>query len=149
MSKLENQENGESEKKKPRGTPFQKGNQYGRNSKKIKKETNLSDYILKSTSNGKLMADLYLNVLKTIKSNKQGEKMSYNGVPVTVELAKSANEWLVANSLGKPSARKQPDEKPKRSEGELKSRLRFLIKKLFKDSENVDAVYAILDREGL
>ena len=149
MSKLENQENGEPQKKKPRGKGFLPGNKFGYSSKKIKKETNLSDYILKSTSNGKLMADLYLNVLKTIKSNKQGEKMSYNGVPVTVELAKSANEWLIANSLGKPSARKQPDEKPKRSEGELKSRLRFLIKKLFKDSENVDAVYAILDREGL
>ncbi len=47
----------------------------------------MSDYILRSTNNGKLMADFYIGVLKTIKTNKEGKQMSYNGIPITVELA--------------------------------------------------------------
>ena len=140
-------ENLDHEKKKPRGTPFKLGNRYGCGSKKINEDTNLSDYILKCTGNGKLMANFYLGVLKTIKSNKQGEKMSYNGVPVTVELAKSANEWLVANSLGKPSARKAPDEKPKRSLEELRHRAKFLIRKIY--PENAEKILELMESEGL
>ena len=97
-------------KKKPRGTPFKKGNKFGCVSKKIKEKASLSDYIFRNTNNGKLMADFYIGVLKTIKTNKEGKQMSYNGIPITVELAKSANEWLTNNCFGKPSARNKPKE---------------------------------------
>ncbi len=96
------------QKKKPRGKPFEKGNKFGCTSKKNSDKASLSDYILRSTNNGKLMADFYIGVLKAIKSNKEDKQMSYNGIPITVELAKSANEWLTNNSLGKPIQRK-PD----------------------------------------
>ena len=95
-------------KKKPRGKPFEKGNKFGCASKKDKKKASISDYILKKTNNGKLMADFYIGVLKEINNNTEGKKMVYNGVPITVELAKSANDWLTNNCFGKPSARDKP-----------------------------------------
>ncbi len=106
----ESQAENNGKKKKPRGTPFKKGNKFGCGSKKIKEKASLSDYIFRNTNNGKLMADFYIGVLKTIKTNKEGKQMSYNGIPITVELAKSANEWLTNNCFGKPSARNKPKE---------------------------------------
>ncbi len=109
-------------KKKPRGTPFKKGNKFGCGSKKSKEKASLSDYIFRNTNNGKLMADFYIGVLKTIKTNKEGKQMSYNGIPITVELAKSANEWLTNNCFGKPSARDKPkDEEPEMSVEEARA----------------------------
>ena len=68
------------------------------------------------------MADFYIGVLKTIKTNKEGKQMSYNGIPITVELAKSANEWLTNNCFGKPSARdKLKDEEPEMSVEEARA----------------------------
>ena len=40
-----------------------------------------------------------------------GNKMVYNGILITVELAKSANDWLTNNCFGEPSARDKPQEK--------------------------------------
>jgi|TARA_B100000315_G_scaffold133876_1_gene123366 hypothetical protein len=85
-------------KKKPRGKPFKKGNKFGSILRKGEKKDNINDYMLRNTGNGKLMADFYIGVLKTKKANTEGEKMVYNGVPITVELAKSATDWLSNNS---------------------------------------------------
>ncbi len=75
--------------KKPGGKPFENGNNFSGISRKSENKSNISDYILRKTGNGKLMADFYIGVLQTIKNNIEGEKMVYNGVPITVELAKS------------------------------------------------------------
>ncbi len=120
IHELQAENNGK--KKKPRGTPFKKGNKFGCVSKKDKNKASLSDYIFRNTNNGKLMADFYIGVLKTIKTNKEGKQMSYNGIPITVELAKSANEWLTNNCFGKPSARDKPkDEEPEMSVEEARA----------------------------
>lgn len=116
---LQTKNNG-ARKSKPRGRPFKKGNKFGSISKKDKKKTTISDYILKKTNNGKLMADFYIGVLKAINNNTEGKKMVYNGIPITVELAKSANEWLTNNCFGKPSARDKPAiEEPEMSREDL------------------------------
>ena len=54
MSKLENQENGEPKKGKPRGTPFQKGNKFGCGSKQKKENLSLPSYIKRRTNQGEL-----------------------------------------------------------------------------------------------
>ncbi len=47
-------ENNGTKKKKPRGTPFQKGNKFGCGSKKNKANLSLSKYIKKKTNEGYL-----------------------------------------------------------------------------------------------
>ncbi len=124
----ESQTENNGSKKKPRGRPFKKGNKFGCASKKDKKKASISDYILKKTNNGKLMADFYIGVLKTINANTEGKKMVYNGVPITVELAKSANDWLTNNCFGKPSARDKPAiEEPEMSREELDAEIKRMI----------------------
>ena len=114
--------------RKPRGKPFKKGNKFGCISRKGGKKDNINDYILRNTGNGKLMADFYIGMLKTIKANTAGEKMVYNGVHITVELAKSANDWLSNNSWGKPSARDKPEkEEPKLSKEEKDAELKRIF----------------------
>jgi len=114
--------------KKPRGKPFMKGNKFGCTSRKGEKKGNINDYILRSTQNGKLMADFYIGVLNAIKANTEGVKMVYNGVPITVELAKSANDWLTNNSIGKPSVRDKPEkEEPRLNAKEQEAELKMIL----------------------
>jgi len=112
-------------------------------------ELPISDFIGSSTQNGRLMANYYIGLLKAVDANTNGGKPKYRGVEIANDMVKAASDWLTVNWIGRAGQRKAPDDKPKRSEGELKTRLRFLVKKLFKDSANVEAVYAILDKEGL
>ena len=78
---------------------------------KTQGKNSISDYKLKNTNNGKLMVDFYIVVLNAINNNSKGKKMVYNGILITVELAKSANDWLTNNCFGEPSARDKPQEK--------------------------------------
>ena len=65
MSELENQENGEPKKGKPRGTPFQKGNKFGYGSKQKKESLSLPNYIKRKTNQGKILTNFYIGILKT------------------------------------------------------------------------------------
>ena len=68
---------------------------------------------------------------------------------ITAELSTKAVEWLGKNGFGTPSQRKPEDEKPKRTEAELKHRLKFLIKKLVKDEDDSRQIVALLEKYGL
>ena len=149
MSKLENQENGEPKKGKPRGTPFQKGNKFGCGSKQKKESLSLPNYIKRKTNQGKILTNFYIGVLKTVEDNNTDDVPTYKGMKVTPELSNKAVDWLGKNGWGTPSQRKPEDDKPKRTLDELKHRFRFLVKKVFKKEENIKKIYAILDDEGL
>jgi len=149
MSKLENQENGELEKKKPRGTPFQKGNKFGCGTRQKKESLSLPKYIKKKTKDGKVLTDFHTGILKAVDDSDEDNPPVYKGMRVSAELATKAVDWLSRNAYGTPSQRKPEDEKPKRTEAELKYRLKFLIKKLVKDEDDSRQIVALLEKSGL
>jgi len=132
------------------------------------RELPLNNYVITNTNNGRDLADFHIGVMREVKAheakedadgNKEGEVCPkcnakyfgyyYKGLQVTADMANKAIEYLTMNGWGRYGQRAAPDDKPKRSLGEISLRFRFLVKKLFKDSANVEAVYAILDKEGL
>ncbi len=105
-------------KKKVVGRPFQKGNKFStrefRKVKKVDEDVSLASYINKETEKGKLMADFYLGILRAIKNNRKGDRVTYKGIAIGSELVKTANEWLAVNWIGKPGKRAEEQERDDR-----------------------------------
>ncbi len=116
-------------KKKPRGTPFKKGNKFGCGSKRDKESLSLPNYIKRKTKDGKVLTDFYTGILKEVEDSNEDNPPMYKGMRITAELATKAVDWLSKNGWGTPSQRKPPDEKPKRTQAELLERMRYLIRK--------------------
>ena len=145
MSELENQENGEAKKGKPRGKPFQKGNKFGCGSKQKKESLSLPSYIKRKTNQGKILTNFYIGVLKTVEDNNTDDVPTYKGMKVTPELSNRAVDWLGKNGWGTPSQRKPEDDKPKRTLEELRHRARFLIKKIY--PKNAEKILELMESE--
>ena len=136
-------------KKKPRGTPFQKGNKFGCGSRQKKESLSLPKYIKRKTKDGKVLTDFHTGILKAVDDSDEDNPPVYKGMKITAELSTKAVEWLGKNGWGNPGQRKAPDEKVKRGVSELKHRLRFLLKKLVKNPDNLAKIYVVFDEEGL
>ena len=149
MSELENQENGEPKKGKPRGTPFQKGNKFGCGSKQKKESLSLPSYIKKKTKEGKALTDFYTGILKAVDDSNEDNPPIYKGMRITAELSTKAVDWLGKNGWGTPSQRKPEDDKPKRTLDELKHRQRYLIRKMVKDGDLAEQIIGLLKKAGL
>jgi len=149
MSKLENQENGELEKKKPRGTPFQKGNKFGCGTRQKKESLSLPKYIKKKTKEGKDLTDFYIGILKAVDDSGEDNPPIYKGMRITAELSTKAVDWLGKNGWGTPSQRKPEPDKPKRTETELKHRMHFLINKMVNDKDLAGQIIELLEKAGL
>ncbi len=132
---------GEQKKKKSRGTPFLPGNKFGSKSKKKKEKLSLAEYIKKGSNNGRLMADWNLDLIKALKWVKddaeigsdgggKGVICSYKGIPVTAEMAKSANAWLTDNWIGRAGQRVPEPVKDDRTEDQKMEELKFTLKEL-------------------
>lgn len=94
--------------------------------------TDVSDYIELKSKNGRLMADFNLGVLQAVEKVGADKKLSrfdngkvdstictYKGVPVTGEVVKAANQWLMDNWKGKPGQRSDKVDEPEMSREEL------------------------------
>ena len=149
MSELENQENGEPKKGKPRGTPFQKGNKFGCGSRQKKESLSLPNYIKKRTKEGKALTDFYTGILKAVDDSNEDNPPVYKGMKITAELSTKAVDWLGKNGWGTPSQRKPEDDKPKRTPEELRHRSHFLIKKMVKDGDLAEQIIGLLKKAGL
>ncbi|MCP4989050.1 MAG: hypothetical protein GY928_24230 [Colwellia sp.] len=118
-------------KKKVVGRPFQKGNKFStkefRKEKKTEEDVSLSSYINNETEQGKLMADFYIGILKTIKNNRKGDKVTYKGIAIGAELVKTANEWLTVNWIGKPGKRAEEQERDDRPMDEKMKELEYQV----------------------
>lgn len=103
-------------------------------------ERNISEYIRASSNNGRLMADWNLGVVRALKrvradanvdsAGLKGIICSYKGIPVTAEMAKSANAWLMDNWIGKAGQRAPEPERDDRTEDQKMEELRFTLKQL-------------------
>ncbi len=123
-------------KKKTRGRPFQKGNNYAslRKKKTDKEKANvLESYIQKKTSSGKKLADFYVGIIDSINNNDKAvacEKCNsfiYNGIRINSDLVKEAHSWLTLNGWGRPSSRGKPlPEEPEMSREDLVLALKAL-----------------------
>ena len=142
-------ENFDHEKKKPRGTPFQKGNKFGCGSKQKKESLSLPSYIKKRTKDGKALTDFYTGILKAVDDSNEDNPPMYKGMRITAELSTKAVDWLGKNGWGTPSQRKPEDDKPKRTESELKHRSHFLIRKMVKDGDLAEQIIGLLKKAGL
>ena len=142
-------ENSDHEKKKPRGTPFQKGNKFGCGSRQKKESLSLPSYIKKRTKDGKALTDFYTGILKAVDDSNEDNPPMYKGMRITAELSTKAVDWLGKNGWGTPSQRKPEDDKPKRTESELKHRSHFLIRKMVKDGDLAEQIIGLLKKAGL
>lgn len=94
-------------------------------------KSDVSDYIELKSKNGRLMADFNLGVLQAVEKIDDGKKLDveggkvnvvicrYKGVPVTGEVVKTANQWLMDNWKGKPGQRSDTVKEPEMSRDEL------------------------------
>ncbi len=128
IHELQAENNGK--KKKPRGTPFKKGNKFGCVPKRDKKKASLESYIQRKTNDGKKMASFYIGIIDSINGNKDAvccEKcgsLIYNGIRINGDLVKEAHSWLTLNGWGKPLARDRPkEEEPEMSVEEARALL--------------------------
>jgi hypothetical protein len=121
--------NGE-QKKKPRGTPFKKGNKFGCGSKKSRVGLSLSKYIKKKTNEGKELTDFYTGILKAVKDSDPDNVPMYKGMKVTVELSSKAVDWLGKNGWGTPSQRTPEPEVDTRSIDEKLKEMEYILKEL-------------------
>ena len=142
-------ENSDHEKKKPRGTPFQKGNKFGCGSRQKKESLSLPSYIKKRTKDGKALTDFYTGILKSVDDSDEENPPIYKGMKITAELSTKAVDWLGKNGWGTPSQRKPEDDKPKRTLEELRHRSHFLIKKMVKDGDLAEQIIGLLKKAGL
>ena len=145
MSKLENQENGEPKKGKPRGTAFKPGNTFGCGPRQKKESLSLPSYIKKRTKDGKALTDFYTGILKAVDNSDEDNPPIYKGMRITAELSTKAVDWLGKNGWGTPSQRKPEDDKPKRTLEELRHRARFLIKKIY--PKNAEKILELMESE--
>ena len=139
---------GELEKKKAKNK-FQKGNTFGRGSRQKKESLSLPNYIKRKTKDGKMLTDFHTGIINAVDDSDEDNPPVYKGMKISAELSTKAVDWLSRNGFGNPGQRKVPDEKPKRTETELKHRLRFLIKKLVKDEDDTRQIVALLEKSGL
>jgi len=139
---------GEREKKKPKNK-FQKGNTFGCGPRQKKESLSLPNYIKLKTKDGKMLTDFHTGIIKAVDDSDEDNPPVYKGMKISAELSTKAVDWLSRNGFGNPGQRKIPDEKPKRTETELKHRLRFLIKKLVKDEDDTRQIVALLEKSGL
>ena len=142
-------ENFDHEKKKPRGTPFQKGNKFGCGSRQKKESLSLPSYIKKRTKDGKALTDFHTGILKAVDDSDEDNPPMYKGMRITAELSTKAVDWLGKNGWGTPSQRKPEDDKPKRTLDELKYRSRFLIRKMANDKDKAEMIIKLLTEVGL
>ena len=138
-------ENSDHEKKKPRGTPFKKGNQFGCGSRQKKESLSLPSYIKKKTKEGKALTDFHTGILKAVEDSDEDNPPMYKGMRITDELSTKAVDWLGKNGWGTPSQRKPEDDKPKRTLEELRHRARFLIKKIY--PKNAEKILELMESE--
>ncbi len=117
-------------KKKPRGTPFKKGNKFGCGSKKSRVGLSLSNYIKKKTNEGKELTDFYTGILKAVKDSDPDNVPMYKGMRVTVELSSKAVDWLGKNGWGTPSQRIPEPEVDNRSVEEKLKEMEYILKEL-------------------
>ena len=103
------------------------------------KDLAISDYIALNSRNGRLMADFNLGVLKAVEKigndidsaeNSRGVICSYKGVPVTGEVVKTANQWLMDNWMGKAGQRNAPADIDLRNASEKLVEMEFILREL-------------------
>lgn len=103
----------------------------------------VAHYIGKNSRNGRLMADYNLGLLKVVEkitdakvknseagNNGKGIICTYKGIPVTPDMVKTANQWLMDNWIGKASQRNPEPEKDDRTEEQKMDELRYTVKEL-------------------
>ena len=103
----------------------------------------ISKYIAVNSRNGRLMADFNLGVLNAVNkvsnvqvknsedgNNGKGIICTYKGVPVTPDMVKTANQWLMDNWIGKASQRNPEPEKDDRTEEQKMEELKYTMKEL-------------------
>ncbi|MHC4268934.1 MAG: hypothetical protein ACYSWS_02900 [Planctomycetota bacterium] len=125
-------------KKKTRGRPFPKGNNYAslRKKKTDKEKTNiLESYIQQKTGSGKKLADFYIGIIDSINKNDEAvacEKCAafiYNGIRINGDVVKEAHSWLTLNGWCRPSSRGKPlPDEPEMSREELITSLEAMEK---------------------
>lgn len=102
-------------------------------------EMPISDYIGVNSKNGRLMADFNLGVLQAVEKvghdaelseNARGVICTYKGVPVTGDVVKTANQWLMDNWMGKAGQRNAPPEVDNRTSDEKMRELEYIVKEL-------------------
>ena len=142
-------ETSEPEKKKPRGTPFQKGNKFACGPKQKKESLSLPNYIKKKTKDGKALTDFHTGILKAVEDSSEDNPPMYKGMRITAELSTKAVDWLGKNGWGNPGQRKPVEEKPKRTEAELIQRLHYNLRKLVKDKDKAERIIELLVEVGL
>ena len=134
IQELQTKNNGA--KKKTRGRPFPKGNNYAsRRKKKTDKEKAnvLESYIQKKTCSGKKLADFYVGIIDSINNNDEAvtcekcDSFIYNGIRINSDVVKEAHSWLTLNGWGRPSSRGKPlPDEPEMSREELVAALRAM-----------------------
>ena len=106
-------------------------------------ELPVAHYIGKNSRNGRLMADFNLGVLKAVEkisndkvknsedgNNGKGVICTFKGIPVTPDMVKTANQWLMDNWIGKASQRNPEPEKDDRTEFQKLEELKYTMKEL-------------------
>ena len=114
------------------------------------KDLAISEYIALNSRNGRLMADFNLGVLKAVEKigndidsasgsvepldrrveKSRGIICTYKGVPVTGEVVKTANQWLMDNWMGKAGQRNAPADIDNRNAGEKLVEMEFILREL-------------------
>lgn len=104
-----------------------------------KDDISLGEYIANGSKNGRLMADFNLGVLQAVEKighdaelseNARGVICTYKGVPVTGDVVKTANQWLMDNWMGKAGQRNAPPEVDNRTSDEKMRELEYVVKEL-------------------
>ena len=124
-------------KKKTRGRPFPKGNNYAslRKKKTDKEKANvLESYIQKKTGSGKKLADFYVGIIDSINNNDKAvtcekcDSFIYNGIRINSDVVKEAHSWLTLNGWGRPSSRGKPlPDEPEMTREELEAQFEALL----------------------
>lgn len=105
------------------------------------KETDFSiaEYIASKSRNGRMMADFNLGVLRQVeqindntqfKDNGRGVICIYKGVPVTADVVKTANQWLMDNWIGKAGQRVLDNEGDTRTDAQILTELEYALMEL-------------------
>jgi len=104
-------------------------------------KSEISDYIALKSRNGRKMADFNLGILDAVENisddadlgtiNRNGKYSdvicTYKGVPVTGELVRSANQWLMDNWMGRPGQRESMNKEPELTREEVDAQIAILL----------------------
>lgn len=100
---------------------------------------NMGSYIAEKSRNGRMMADFNLGVLRAVERVKvdksvaegiRGVICSYKGVPVTGDVVKTANNWLMEQWKGRPGQRLPEAEEDNRSFEEKFKAMEYNLKEM-------------------